>query len=152
MSEKLETIVEKLIKKQSDSLFGADADITEKEESIAALKERMIAQVYSEVKEEVRDAALQEAEQILDEKAHLQQIKELKKLTISGFIVAIFVGVLVNQITDVIGFYKGSVSLDVIWPTVIISSVLLAICVAIFAGMFLAEVLKLLRKGKNEKN
>lgn len=148
MSEKLEIIVDKLIKAQSDALFVANADEKEKEETIAALREKMITQVYSEVKEEVRDAALQEAEQILEEKAHVRQIKELKQLMLSGFLVAIFVGMLVNQVTDIIGFYKGSVSLDIIWPTVIIAVIFLVICIAIFVGMFLTEVLKILGKGK----
>ena len=105
--------------------------------------------IYEEVKEDIRDAAVKEAEEIIDEKAGLKRIDEFKKLMINGFIVAAFVGLLVNQLTNIIGFYKGSVSIATIMPTVIISAILFVICISIFTWLFLNELLRLLKKHKN---
>ena len=76
----------------------------------------------------------------------------LKNLAINGVIVAFFVGLLVNQSTDIIGYWKGSFQASNIWITVGIAVALLVICIIIFAYMFISELIKMLRKDKNETN
>ena len=73
-------------------------------------------------------------------------------LAINGVIVAFFVGLLVNQSTDIIGYWKGSFQASNIWITVGIAVALLVICIIIFAYMFISELIKMLRKDKNETN
>lgn len=77
-------------------------------------------------------------------------MKNFKKLSIDGLIVAFFVGLLVNQSTDIIGYFKGSFFTNNIWLTVGVAVVLLLICVGIFVGLFISELIKLLRKDKHE--
>lgn len=80
----------------------------------------------------------------------MKKIEEFKKLSIDGLIVAFFVGLLVNQSTDIIGYFKGSFSTNNIWLTVGVVVVLLIICGGIFIGLFISELIKLLRKDKHE--
>lgn len=149
MSDKLNTLVDKYISLQDPQVFLQEIDQGEKAEYVNAIKKQLIDSIYEEVKEDIRDAAVKEAEEIIDEKAGLKRIDEFKKLMINGFIVAAFVGLLVNQLTDIIGFYKGSVSIATIMPTVIISAILFVICISIFTWLFLNELLRLLKKHKN---
>ncbi|MPN52212.1 hypothetical protein SDC9_199868 [bioreactor metagenome] len=48
-----------------------------------------------------------------------------------GFIIAFFVGLAVNQITDLIGIGKGTVTNEVFNKTLILSIILSIICTAI---------------------
>ena len=68
------------------------------------------------------------------------------KLTVEGFLVAFFVGLLVNQVTDFIGYFKGTIQVADIWPTIMISIVLLIVCTGFFIFMFLSEILKLFKE------
>lgn len=149
MSESLKTLIDKYVKSQKISIEGSDE---EKKEVITAAKERLYDKIYQEVKEEVKEKALEEADDIIDERKRLRQLSELKKLVWSGFLVAFFVGILVNQVTDIIGYLKGSVSLTSIWPTVAIIIILLIICIMCFGWAFVSEILKILRKEKNEND
>ncbi|SDM09134.1 hypothetical protein SAMN04487833_1711 [Sarcina sp. DSM 11001] len=145
MSDTLNTLVDKYISLQDPNLFLKDVDQDVKAQYVSAIKRQLIDDIYEEVKEDIRDEAVKEAEEIIDQKAGMKLIDEFKKLMINGFIVAAFVGLLVNQLTDIIGFYKGSVTISSIMPTIIIAVVLLLICIGIFAWLFLNELLRLLK-------
>lgn len=146
MSDKLNTLVDKYISLQDPQVFLQNIDKDEKAEYVNAIKKQLIDSIYEEVKEDIRDNSVREAEEIIEEKAGLKRIDEFKKLMINGFIVAAFVGLLVNQLTDIIGYYKGSVTISSIMPTIIISAILFIICIGIFTWLFFNELLRLLKK------
>lgn len=149
MSDKLNTLVDKYLSLQDPQVFLQDIDKDEKAVYVNAIKKELIDSIYEEVKEDIRDNAVREAYEIIDEKAGLKRIDEFKKLMINGFIVAALVGLLVNQLTDIIGYYKGSVTISTIMPTIIISIILFIICICIFAWLFFNELLRLLKKHEN---
>jgi hypothetical protein len=151
MSQKLDTLVDNYLELQDQHVFQNDVDKSNREMYVNATKKVIKDEIYNEVKNEVREAAVIEAGHIIDEKAGLKRIDEFKKLMLDGFIVAIFVGLFVNQVTDFIGFYKGNVSLSSIWATVLLALVFLIICIGIFVCRFISELIKLIKKGKDDE-
>jgi hypothetical protein len=151
MSEKLEILVDKYMSLQEDKVFNSGVEEQYKSVYIDATKKRLIQEIYDEVKEEVRDAAVLEAQHIIDDKAGMKRIDEFRKLMLDGFLVAIFVGLFVNQFTDFIGYFKGSVTLDSVWSTIFIACAFFIICIGIFGWVFITELIKLIKKGKNDE-
>ena len=150
MSNTLETLLDKYLKLEEKILFRENAVPNEKEAYVDAIKKQLSDKIYAEIKQEILESVLADAEEIIEKKAGLKRIEEFKKLSIDGLIVAFFVGLLVNQSTDIIGYFKGSFSTNNIWLTVGVAVVLLLICVGIFVGLFISELIKLLRKDKHE--
>ncbi len=150
MSEKLDRLVDNYLELQDKNVFQENVEECNREIYVNATKEKMKKDIYDEIKGELRDKAVSEAEQLIEEKAGARRISEFRKLMIDGFVVAIFVGLFVNQTTDLIGYYKGSVTLNSIWPTAFIAFVFILICIGIFAWKFISELIKLLGKGKND--
>lgn len=105
MSETLHTVIENYIASKSEKILQQEASDNEKEEYTNAVISKLEDRVYDEVKRDVRDKALAEAEKIIEKRSELRKIEELKKLTVEGLIVAFFVGLLVNQVTDMITFF-----------------------------------------------
>ena len=152
MSETLKTVLDKYIESQNKVVFRENAVPEDKDGYVDAIKKSLTDKIYDEIRAEVRDEALADASKIIEEKAGLKRIDEFKKLAINGVIVAFFVGLLVNQSTDIIGYWKGCFQASNIWITVGIAVALLVICIIIFAYMFISELIKMLRKDKNETN
>lgn len=150
MSNTLETLLDKYLKLEEKILFRENAVPNEKEAYVDAIKKQLSDKIYEEIKQEILESVLADAEEIIEKKAGLKRIEEFKKLSIDGLIVAFFVGLLVNQSTDIIGYFKGSFFTNNIWLTVGVAVVLLLICVGIFVGLFISELIKLLRKDKHE--
>ena len=148
MSETLKTVLDKYIESQNKVVFRENAVPEDKDGYVDAIKKSLTDKIYDEIRAEVRDEALADASKIIEEKAGLKRIDEFKKLAINGVIVAFFVGLLVNQSTDIIGYWKGSFQASNIWITVGIAVALLVICIIIFAYMFISELIKMLRKDK----
>lgn len=96
----------------------------------------------------MRDDAIQKADKIIEKKADKKRINEFRRLTIDGLIVAFFVGLLVNQVTDIIGYLKGCFEMPNIKITMIFSVGLLIICIVIISWLFISEVIKMLEKEK----
>ncbi|MDY2997808.1 MAG: hypothetical protein SOU16_10960 [Faecalimonas sp.] len=151
MSEKLDTLVDNYLKLQDKNVFQENIEEHEREIYVNAAKEKMKKEIYDEITGELREKAVLEAEHIINEKAGLKRISEFKKLMFDGFVVAIFVGLFVNQTTDIIGYYKGSITLNSIWPTVLIAFILIFICICFFAWRFISEFIKLLKKEKKDE-
>lgn len=152
MSEALRKIVEKAVESDTQKLLeklDTDDEKENFEQCKKALKEKIYNQIQEEIKEKFASEIADRAEEKINQRASQKKIEELKKLTINGFIVAFLVGLFVNQVTDFIGKYKGSVSLTNIWPTVVIILVLFVLCVIVFIIMFLDELLKIV--GRNNE-
>ena len=152
MSETLHTVIENYIASKSEKILQQEASDNEKEEYTNAVISKLEDRVYDEVKRDVRDKALAEAEKIIEKRSELRKIEELKKLTVEGLIVAFFVGLLVNQVTDMITFFKGTVTPSNFYVTIIIIFVLLFICISLTLGMLISQLLTLVRKDTHEND
>ena len=152
MSETLHTVIENYIASKSEKILQQEASDNEKEEYTNAVISKLEDRVYDEVKRDVRDKALAEAEKIIEKRSELRKIEELKKLTVEGLIVAFFVGLLVNQVTDMITFFKGTVTSSNFYVTIIIIFVLLFICISLTLGMLISQLLTLVRKDTHEND
>lgn len=146
MSNNLKTLIEKYIVLQDKKVFLSGVDEQYKTEYVEAVKEKLYDTIYEEIKFEVRDEAIKKAEKVINKRAELKKIDEFKKLMIEGFLVAIFVGLFVNQCTDIIGFFKGNVLLNSVWPTVFIAAGFFLLCVIIFGGLFVVELVKTIKE------
>lgn len=80
--------------------------------------------------------------------ASVQIISQLKNLMWNGFLIAFLVGLAVNQITDLIGYWKGSVSLSSLMPTLIITVILVAICMGLYFYNMIKETVDIYKKIK----
>lgn len=152
MAKMLDTLVDNYVQMNSQAIFVQNVDDKYRSLYIEATKNELTQKIYDEIKSEVRENAVKDAEKEIDQKAGLKRIDEFKKLMVQGFFVAIFVGLFVNQLTDAIGFLKGTITIESIWTTVIIALVFFLICVGIFTWLFATELIKLLKREKNDEN
>lgn len=152
MSEELSKILDNYISSQENELFSDEADIELKEQYKNAAKKKIENNIYTEIEKELMDKIIAGAEKEIDKRAGIKRISEYKNLTVTGIIMAFFVGLLTNQITDIIGMLKGTVTPEKIKYTVIISFVIFMICVAIAFGLFISEIVKMLERNNDERD
>lgn len=110
-----------------------------------AAKSDLRSRIYNEIYEEKKAEIVKEAQDEIDRKANIKQIHEIKTLTISGAILAFFVGLLVNQLTELILYYKRpieEVGTSITWK---LSGAFLLIAVLITAGWFFKQALKVIK-------
>lgn len=107
-----------------------------------ALKEKFKADVINEIIEEEAKRLLKESLQLKKEK----RIKEVKFTIFSGVFLSFFLGLIVNQITDVIGYLKGSITLSNLASTLWTLVGLTIITGLILFLLFLDNVLNLLNE------
>ena len=151
MGAKLDTLIDNYAKSKQNA-FTKDTSDEEREELIQAVKKQLAQDIRNEIKAEVTEEAVKDAQVIIEKNSLLARINEYKKLSIDGLLIAFFVGMLVNQSTDLVGHLKGTVQLGQPWATVGICALLFGIVVGIFFSLFFAEIVKLLGKGKNESD
>lgn len=143
---KLDDVLDNYIKRKVPELeLEEDVD---QQEFVNLVKEGLRKQIYDEITIEVRDKALQEADEIIEEKANAYKINEYKKLAIEGFVLAFFVGLFVNQVTEIIGFYKGRLAVESITSTIYVSLVLLGVSILVFIYRFLKNLVDMWKEVK----
>ncbi len=152
MSKELSRILDNYISSQENELFSDEADRELKEQYKNAAKKRIENSIYSEIENELKEKIIADAEKEIDKRAGMKRVKEYKSLTLIGIIMAFFVGLLTNQITDIIGMFKGTVTPEKIKSTVIISVVIFIICVVIAFGLFISEIIKMLERNNDERD
>ena len=150
MSEKLDSLVEKYASFNSEKILNQDAPQDAKEEYFAAVKHTLKKQIYEEIEIEVRDKAVATAQKEIERLADQKRIDEYKKLMFEGFLVAFFVGLLVNQSTNIIEYLKELLEFPKIGSTLIIIIVLLVVCGVIYCYRFISELIRMLKS--NESN
>lgn len=152
MSKELSRILDNYISSQENELFNDEADIELKEQYKSAAKKKIENSIYSEIENELKEKIIADAEKEIDKRAGMKRVKEYKSLTLIGIIMTFFVGLLTNQITDIIGMYKGTVTPERIKCTLIISGVIFIICVVIAFGLFISEIIKMLERNNDERD
>ena len=106
MSKKLNNVIEKSLK---FSDFYKDKNIDRDEEakfSFEAARDRTAKEIYEEIKNELKEEAINEAQEEIKSQKLIHKIKELRTLTIIGVIIAFFIGMGVNQATELISSYE----------------------------------------------
>lgn len=150
MATSLDNLIDNYVQLKKDILFSKvnDEDLAL---FIDMTKKELKREIREEIEEEVKERALKKAQDEIEEKAGLRRIAEFKKLALDGFIVAIFVGLFVNQATEIIGHLKRTSVLVDIKPTIWLAIGFFFICVIIFLWRFLAELVKLIKKEHNDE-
>ena len=109
MNKKLNNVIEKSLK---FSKFYKDKNIDEDEEakfSFEAARDKTAKEIYEEIRSEVRQEEIDKAQEEIENQKLIHKIKELRTLTIIGIIIAFFVGMAVNQVTELfvlLDFFK----------------------------------------------
>lgn len=149
MSE-LDKLLDAFMKSKAELIQG-EAPAEEKDELIAALREKKKEDIVKEIKSQYKKELLKEINTETAKEIHRQKIRDLKSLMWSGFLLAFVVGLAVNQATDIIGFYKGTVTIDRIWPTVLITFILCLVCILAYLYSFCKNALSLFDEMKKDK-
>lgn len=150
MSE-LDKVLDALMKDKKE-LIIQEAPSDDRDEFRALFRENKKKKIIEEIKEEYKQILIQEADIEIKKEVNRQKIEDLKSLMWSGFLLAFIVGLAVNQATDIIGYYKGTVTADKIWPTIIITAVLCMICLIAYLYSFWKNAVTLFDDLKTEKS
>lgn len=146
MTKKLDTMIESYIAvKEKDLETIPESD---REEYLELLREKIKKMVVEEVKQEYKAQVMADAESDIQQRISDNRISQLKNLMWNGFLIAFLVGLAVNQITDLIGYWKGSVSLNSLMPTLIITVILVAICMGLYFYNMIKETVDIYKKIK----
>lgn len=146
MSEHLEQVVSYFVESKEIDNLGNKPGNTREEMLKKAAKESIINAIYKEIYDEVEEEAFLSAEKRSKEKSTERKMREAKNLIIKGFIVAFFVGMAVNQLTEVISIFKNGLTTGNLMDTIIMFIIFLCICIGLLGYMFIKEVLALIRK------
>lgn len=141
MSQELEKLIDKVV--ESDSQILESAKAYSGEDYKFAIKEQIRKRVYREIKEELYGEVMDKVKQDAEMEALNKEITEIKKLTFTGLGLAFFVGLLVNQCTEVITFFKGIPTEVGLFSTSMIIIVLSAICLALVIFIIISDILRI---------
>lgn len=128
MAKQLEKLIDKSMKFDEDkiqSLFSnEEADVYAK-----AIKEKIYKEVYDEIKEEAIQEITHEATKRVKKINSEEKIKSFVSLTITGVILAFFIGLTVNETTAFIDYLKSNdtgwqISLFVVVLSIIVISLI----------------------------
>ena len=136
MSAKLDTLVDNYIKLKKETILQ---EVEEEEIAlfIDSTKKQLKKEIQEEIEAELKEEVFREAQDEIEKKAGFRRIAEFRKLAIDGFAVAVFVGLFVNQATELIGYFKGTTVLNSIVSTLVFAFIFILICIGIFAWKFL---------------
>lgn len=150
MSAKLDTLIDNYIKLKKETILQ---EVEEEEIAlfIDSTKKQLKKEIQEEIEVELKEEVLREAQNEIEKKAGLKRIEEFRKLAIDGFAVAVFVGLFVNQTTELIGYFKGTAVLNSMVLTLVFAFIFILICIGIFVWKFLQEFIKLLKKEYNDE-
>lgn len=139
----LDKILDAVMKSKAE-IIQSEAPTEAKEEFITALREKKKQEIIEEIKKEYKDELTKEINTEIKNEKNRQKINDLQSLMWSGFLLAFVVGLAVNQTTDIIGYFKGIVTIDNIVPAVLITVILCVTCIAAYFYTFIKNVLSLI--------
>lgn len=111
----------------------------EKPDILVAAEEAIKKKIIDEIRSEISAEEYIKARAEVEAEENENKLEELKEIIWSGFCVAFLVGLLVNQVTDVITYLKGG---SMPW-TVGVIIILMLLCFVVFLCMFIARVKKI---------
>ena len=150
MSNTLDTLINKALETEKTK-FSQIEEITKEDEkefmitTKLAITERIYKEIKNEIEVEIKQKAIQDAQNEIQQQSISNKIKELRTLIISGFVMSFFVGMLVNQSTDIIGYIKGTIEIQSVGMTLIWIFIFLLLCGLILIFIFLSDFEKIIR-------
>ena len=150
MSNTLDTLINKALETEK-AKFTKIEEVSKEDENefILATKLSLTERIYKEIKNEIeveiKQKAIQDAQNEIQQQSISNKIKELRTLIISGFVMSFFVGMLVNQSTDIIGYIKGTIEIQSVGATLIWIFIFLLLCGLILIFIFLSDFEKIIR-------
>lgn len=152
MSESLRKLVDNYIDRSDANTFLPNVDENEKAMYVDNTKTALYEQIVGEVKSEVMDEVTKEAELRIEKKAEIKRLDELKRLFYDGFIIAICVGLFVNQATKIIECAINHTPWNPTTATIILAVLLLYVCRLFFQHQFTKELIEFVNKEKSDEN
>lgn len=131
------------VMREKEAIIKAEAEIGEREELIESLRIQKRNRIIEEIREEYKEELIQEVNEKAEKESERRKIEDLRGLMWSGFLLAFIVGLAVNQMTDIIGYYKGTVTLEKIWPTMLITAILCLVCLGAYLYSFFQKVISI---------
>lgn len=122
MGKKLDSLVDLVISKNDDYSNLEDGNKL-------LVKRKLKSEILYEIKQEVKEIAIEEAKKDIDDYMTKKKLKDYKELTILGLTIAFIIGLSVNQFTEVIGFYKKLIYKE---PVVSIAFAIIIAAIAIY--------------------
>ena len=119
-----------------------DASEEQREQLLKAFKSDKRIEIISEIKSDYREELKADVQKEMNKRNSEEKIKQLKMVMFTGFILAFFVGLAVNQFTELIGHLKRTNLLEPIWPTACAAALFLFVCVLVYGVYFLKEAIK----------
>lgn len=149
MSE-LDRLLDAVMKSKAD-FIKQEAPEDEREALIAALREKQKNKIIDEIKAEYKDEIIHSANEELEKRANRKKIKDIRSLMWNGFFLAFIVGLAVNQVTELLGFWKGTISTGSLSMTVGFTVTLLLVCLLAYGYSFISNVLSLFDNLREER-
>lgn len=131
----LDKVLDVFIKDKAHEL-GEKVSTELRDEFCDTIRETTREKIVQEIKQYYTNEIIAQAEAEINRKEQEKRLNEMRNLLWQGFIVAMCVGLFVNQVTDVISYYKGISPLKQIYPTLLICILLFAICIGMYAITF----------------
>lgn len=147
--DNLDKVIEVFIDSKSE-IIDKNASEEERNDLLIALREKTKNEIVQEIRKHYKDEIIAEAETEMIKKNSYEKIKQMKNLMWTGFIVAFAVGLAVNQITEIIGYFKGTIIVDSITSTMILSIVFCLLCIVIYIYSFMKDFLEIIKKDKQD--
>lgn len=132
MGKKLDSLVDLVISKNDDYSNLEDG-------SKLLVKKKLKSEILYEIKQEVKENAIEEAKKDIDDYMTKKKLKDYKELTILGLIIAFIIGLSVNQLTDVIAFYKKLIYKEP-WVSILTAIIIVAIAIYLIFKHILKEI------------
>lgn len=141
MSEKLKEIVNDYVDiKMANITKEGLEDKKFTDNVINEAKNSIISQIKAEVKKELISEAKRDAEKEIEAMSLKQRIKDYKTLLVSGVTLSLFLGLTVNQLTDLVSYHKGP-GIQ-ITATLLYLAFFLLLCLSVVAYLFISEIAK----------
>ena len=132
-------------------LIRQEAPNEDKKELLAALRESKKRQIISEIRNEYKQEIISDANEEIAKKVNRQKLREIKSLILNGFILAFIVGLAVNQVTELLGFWKGTVTNGSREMTILFTIVFMFICLITYSFLFISKAISLFDELKKDK-
>ncbi len=150
MSDYLNQVVSYFVDNKGEDTSG-NASEGEREQFVReAAKQNIIDRIYKEIYDAVEEDAFQAAEKKSKEVSIRRKMNEARTLIIQGFVVAFFVGLAVNQLTEIFQMIKQDLLSNDLVETIILFAVFVSICVVLLGYMLVKELIALVRKDSTE--
>ena len=149
MTDYLDKVVDSYITGVQNKIEDCVPD-DDAEEMVQTIKNVTKQRIVEEVKRQYKDEVKEEVEAEIQKKVKTEKIRQLRNLMWTGFIVAFLAGLAVNQVTEIIDFFKDSASEISLVPTVVISVILTGVCVVMYIYTFVKDAVEAYKQIKKE--